>query len=312
MIKQTMKFIPLILVILVNTAIANTKVVYGKDNRKEYYQVNSFLRNLADSTAAMVENKIIDASYDSYNIYTQSTHGQEARLCEGEKFAEQSQASFCSGFLVGEDTLVTAGHCFKTLQSYGYTDEEAVCEGFSWIFDHKIEKNGQSKLRGINANSVYKCKSVVKAVFEPSMNMDFAVIKLDRKVLNRRPLTYRSTGKLADKTQLVVIGHPSRLPMKIAAGGTILANRKANSFTTSLDTFHGNSGSAVFNARTGVIEGILVSGKADYVKISDGKGGSCNVVNVCDMNGANCMDGEGFGPAGEEVTRITLLTKYLK
>ena len=63
-------------------------------------------------------------------------------------------------------------------------------------------------------------------------------------------------------------------------------------FSSNLDTFGGNSGSAVFNADTGEVEGILVRGEADYV--NDRRRG-CKVPN-------QCSDG---GCRGEEVTRIT-------
>lgn len=305
----------LLALLMASTAsLAGLKVVYGKDNRKEYYQVNSFLKKLADATAGMIENGTIQEENQSYRIFSHSTLGESENLCEGEKFADQPLAPMCSGFLVGEDTLVTAGHCFETLWQLGYFSADAVCEGFSWVFDYHVDSKGKVNRKDINKNNVYKCSRVVKSVFDPERNLDFAVIKLDRKVTGRAPIKYRTEGKIKDKTSLVVIGHPSGLPTKISDGGTILVNDKAETFTTTLDTFHGNSGSAVFDARTGLIEGILVSGKTDYAEISDGKGGMCTVVNVCDMNGENCLSNDQGSTqvAGEEVTRITQLTEYIE
>ena len=56
-----------------------------------------------------------------------------------------------------------------------------------------------------------------------------------------------------------------------------------------LDTYGGNSGSAVFNAKTGLVEGILVRGEQDYVQKGD-----CRVSNVCPADGCR----------GEDVTKI--------
>ncbi len=63
---------------------------------------------------------------------------------------------------------------------------------------------------------------------------------------------------------LVVIGRPSGLPTKVADGAQV---RSVNDvfLVANLDTYGGNSGSAVFNAVTGVVEGILVRGDTDYV-----------------------------------------------
>ena len=100
---------------------------------------------------------------------------------------------------------------------------------------------------------------------------DYAVIKLDRVPENRTPLEIRIKGSIKKGTELVVIGHPSGLPLKIADGARVTTKRW-NFFYSNLDTYAGNSGSAVFNRKTGVVEGILIQGATDYVA-----NGSCNV-----------------------------------
>ena len=55
-------------------------------------------------------------------------------------------------------------------------------------------------------------------------------------------------------------------------------------------TLGGNSGSAVFNSATGLVEGILVRGEQDYVLKGD-----CRVSNVCPVDGCR----------GEDVTKIS-------
>ena len=85
---------------------------------------------------------------------------------------------------------------------------------------------------------------------------DFALIQLDRKVTDRRILDYRRKGRISKGENLVVIGHPSGLPTKIADGAYV-KSLKNKFFRANLDTYGGNSGSAVFNANTGVVEGIV-------------------------------------------------------
>jgi V8-like Glu-specific endopeptidase len=136
---------------------------------------------------------------------------------------------------------------------------------------------------------------------------DFAIIKLDRKVAGREPLKFRTAGKIADATKLLVIGNPTGLPTKISDGGKVLINSQSNVFVTNLDTFQGNSGSAVFDSTTGQVEGILIQGKTDYVPSISSNPNSCLVVNKCDETGKKCNAPSTYNnpePAGETVFRI--------
>ncbi len=145
-------------------------------------------------------------------------------------------------------------------------------------------------------DNVYGCKEVISHKFESLSKEDYVLVRLDRKVLGRAPLAFRQTGKIALNTKLVVIGHPTGLPTKVADGAWVRENDKSAYFSANLDTFGGNSGSAVFDAETGIVEGILVRGENDYV-YAPGK--TCKIPQVCTDSG--CM--------GEEVSRITTVKK---
>jgi hypothetical protein len=80
---------------------------------------------------------------------------------------------------------------------------------------------------------------------------------------------------------LVLIGHPSGLPTKIAGGAQVLKVLK-NSFISNVDAFSVNSGSGVFHALTGEYKGILSSGRQDY----DGKG-NCSSAVIYSMEEGN-------------------------
>lgn len=88
---------------------------------------------------------------------------------------------------------------------------------------------------------------------------------------------------------LFVVGHPSGLPTKVAGGTEVVGNDEDNFFTALLDTFGGNSGSAVFNSETLEVEGILVRGARDYVYDSEA---SCYRVNHCEGQSPLGCDGE--------------------
>ena len=259
---------------------ARNKVIYGPDDRKDLHEVKRALHlDLAASTAAMIEKNSITTDGDSVTI---SSSTLESRgICASEKFSQQQTAAMCSGFLVGEDLLVTAGHCIQS---------KSDCRRYNWVFNyaHK-EKNSDIN---VTTEDVYGCKEIIERTLDNSTMDDYALIRLDRKVVNRTPLTVRKEGKIESGTKIVVIGHPTGLPTKVADNAWVRDNNRDKYFAANLDTFGGNSGSAVFNADTGVVEGILVRGEQDYeYDYSQG----CRVVFKCKDNGCR----------GEDVTRIT-------
>ncbi len=282
---------------------AGKNLIYGLDNRKDIFEVtNPLFLKLAKATAAMV--RVNTFQYTSvqkvFDIGGVNTLERAQNVCASEKFSEQPAAATCSGFLVGPDTLVTAGHCFKAFDL-----PENVCKNFVWVFDYHMKSATHDPTKNIPLENIYLCKKVIAAKLDTEV--DYAVIKLDRKVLNREPLKFRTTGKVSSDAKLVVIGHPSGLPSKVSDDGKITRNTDLHKFSTNLDTFQGNSGSAVFDATTGVVEGILIQGRTDYLPSNPNQPESCKVVNRCDNDGNKCSAGYDFGAVafGEVIFRIT-------
>lgn len=262
---------------------ALSKVVYGTDDRLDVFETTNNLHlELATSTAAMIADRSIDVNGTEAVISGSSL--QNRGICATAKFAKQVTAANCSGFLVGEDLLVTAGHCIRS---------EYDCKSWKWVFDFAVSDAAQSGAEvKVPADSVYGCKEIISRDLSRTNSNDFALIRLDRKVTDRAPLRVRTEGRIADRAPLVVIGHPTGLPTKIAAGANVRSNSNDIYFVANLDTFGGNSGSAVFDADTGVVEGILVRGENDYV-FDSAQG--CRVPQQCTND--SCR--------GEDVTRIT-------
>ncbi|MGE0764755.1 MAG: serine protease [Bdellovibrionales bacterium] len=258
----------------------SAKVVYGRDDRLDLHQVDVRWKQLASATAALIRNNRVNPRPGQMYAIKSGNFGRDYNLCENEPFRDQGTSAFCSGFLVGPDLMVTAGHCIRSS-----TD----CTETAVVFGFGIHEAGQPTPEQLPASQVYRCFSVVKTVVSPTDGVDYAVIRLDRPVRNVTPLTIRSSAGTVDVgTELAVIGHPVGLPTKVA-GGAIVRTVNAGFLIASLDTYGGNSGSAVFNVSTGEVEGILVRGETDF-KYQ----GSCRVSNTCDQNGCR----------GEDVTRI--------
>lgn len=291
---------------------ANTtspKIIYGKDNRQDVSESGDWKARLAaKSVAARVFNRSFNKWDEKISFLgaPKLSDPYGAAVCEDEKFANQVTLSDCSGFLVGEDLIATAGHCVMDFEGEISNQRTEGCTDNSWMFDY-VSKHGHTQIANIDANKMYGCKEVVHAVLNDTM--DFAIIKLDRKVADRKPLKLRKGGKIKTGSKLFVIGAPSGLPLKIAGDARVIGNNKSDFFSTNMDTFGGNSGSPVFNATTYEVEGILVRGRTDYVD-SQLNGQYCRRVNVCDQNRGDCLvTDEDID--GEQVTRIAPLLNYL-
>jgi V8-like Glu-specific endopeptidase len=307
-----LKFTVLALITMtpVLAATPEIEVVYGQDNRQDIYQVtNSLHKTLAQSTAGMIPiNQIKKSSApNTFELFNTRPLRDAENLCSSEPFGDQPVAPICSGFLVGPDVLVTAGHCYKS-----FSTPEGVCKAFAWVFDYNMKSASSDPTKNISLNNVYLCKQVIEAQLTDSL--DFTIIRLDRKVVGRTPLRVRDSGKVNVSEELVVIGHPTGLPTKVSPKGKITKNTEPTHFSTTLDTFHGNSGSAVFDAKTGLVEGILIQGKTDYRPSIRGNEQSCKVVNRCDENASNCSAGVEGGTIanGEVVLRIETIAAKIR
>jgi V8-like Glu-specific endopeptidase len=251
------------------------KVIYGADDRVEVSQSsNEMFKILAKSTAAMIKNTKISEDLK----LSDSTLGESFNLCHGERFREQINPASCSGFLVAANIMVTAGHCIKN---------QFDCDSSKWVFDFN------SNEKQLQASQIFSCKNLIERRLVAD-GPDFALFTIERSVLDRKPLKFRTSGVIDKGQSIVVIGHPSGLPTKIAAGASVREQSHDDFFVANLDTFGGNSGSAVFNEKTGLVEGILVRGETDYKSIMV-NGKSCRKVFQCDSD--KCR--------GEDVTKIT-------
>jgi len=270
-------------------------IIYGEDNRwdTEFYPVRMF-RDKALSVAGMVSTRklVPDSTDENYFKFFAKSATRQYGICQSERFSEQIVLPVCTGFLVAPDVLVTAGHCVES---------QRVCDNFSWVFDY-VEGTER-----IEKRNVYKCKKVLSQKLKSSYFTfkDYAVIQLER-ATDRKPLAVRKKGKPNLGENLVVIGHPIGLPQKVADGAQVkIGNalslltplrtivRRRDFFMANLDTFQGNSGSPVFNEETGLVEGILTEGAADFVEDTE---------NSCDQSVVRSNSGL---VTDEKVFRIT-------
>jgi Trypsin-like peptidase domain len=236
------------------------QVVYGDDNRREVTRLGPARAKLAQATVALIAG---DArlSGKPTQIRGAPTLAEANGLCDGQRFANQPVAAFCSGVLVAPDVVVTAGHCIRGRADLAQT---------LFVFDFRLTKSGAAR-RTFPGAAIYAGKSIVRRV--ATETRDHALIRLDRPVSGREPVALAVAGGAGAGTPVFVIGHPSGLPTKMSAGAVVVSASRTQ-LVTNLDTFAGDSGAPVFDARTNRLVGIITDGLPDYVAL-----GGCNVVN---------------------------------
>lgn len=252
------------------------KVIYGEDGRMEAHRAPASLQPLARATVALMKSSDFRTTATRM-YYKAKTFQTSYSLCSGERFAEQPTAAFCSGSLIGKNKVVTAGHCIK---------DESDCSQTRFVFDYKVSSKDKSPTY-TSKSKVYSCKRIINTQLTGN-GLDFAVVELDRDVLDREPVSLELGNSAAANDSVFVIGHPVGLPAKVTLGG-VVRNSNGNYFVTNLDTYGGNSGSPVFNGITKKQVGILVRGEQDFT-YSNG----CYKSNRCTENGCR----------GEDVTHI--------
>ena len=300
------QWIALALSLAVQTAGA---VIYGTDAQRDIYEVPRLI-TAARSVAVAVPNLFLRREKDDTYTVTDTESLEADGVCADERFAGQPSMGVCSGFLLGDRYLVTAGHC---VLPNGIVDNEdhPFCQAFSWYFDYNLKRPGEFPAQAIPASRIYGCKRIIRAEnlqLGPIAGNDFALIELDRAVssdiepLSVAPLAVRP-GDL-----LYTLGHPLGLPAKYSGLSPVLRLDQPYYFSVNLDSLSGNSGGGVFNLN-GEVVGILVSGyQFDFV---DDKAAACERMNRCDNDGRNCLMETTVDQRSDYVQNIQTVLPYL-
>jgi hypothetical protein len=289
---------------LFNWLEADRKRVYDRDDRLDIRDWIRFREDAAASGRSTIKHDgyIANANRVCCIVKRSQVHkipGEDAyqvdvgkfSVCPEERFSRQPVMSFCSGFLVTKDIVVTAGHCVES-------SDDAMDQVY--VFGFQLPVNGNlfnDESFIAPADDVYFASALLGRKLDEETKSDFAVVRLDRNVAGRTPVTIHS-GRVEKDASVYTIGHPCGLPMKVADNAIVGDSSNSVYFTTNLDTYGGNSGSGVWLADSHELVGILVRGGQDfqYVSLS-----SKNTGELC----RSTVYVGGSNGRGEDVTRVS-------
>ena len=266
------------------------QAIYGVDDRRFVDKDSSLkINELSKSIGLIVSSDLIDKKFFTSVVKAKKLSDKSGlNICLDEKFATHFSVNSCTGFLIGEDILVSAGHCFMSVED---------CANKKIIFNVRLSSEKDLGYKVFN-NSVYSCKEIIKSNFNSDSTIDYAVIRLNRKVSNALPLKVRTHGEISTKDQVFMIGHPLGLPLISTSNALVNDVSDPNFFKATLDSFEGNSGSPVINSKTFEVEGILVRGENDFIEDSIKRCNRNQVYNEGTINNPS-VQGEGVSRINE-------------
>jgi V8-like Glu-specific endopeptidase len=149
----------------------------------------------------------------------------------------------CTGFLIGEDRLLTNDHC---------VDTDPICQTTVVLFGYQYQIDG-----ALSTGEQYRCSKVLAS----NVSLDFAMLQLEGSPGNIWGVEKLSATDPQKGDQLLMVEHPAGEPKQVSVADCksvtgAVQGRGAEPDTDigdSCDTLGGSSGSPVFNTSGAVI-----------------------------------------------------------
>jgi hypothetical protein len=232
----------------------------GRDDRTDVEDVHDrAVQENAKAVCAIVEtNKIwFDVATRQWIVEHYETQGEKHSICEG-NFIDQPTFAYCTGFLVGDSLIATAGHALTNLRFdvsnfvavFGYaTDSGRIVVAFDTTDVFLPVKIEESHFMG---------------------HRDWGLVRLDRSP-GRAPVTIERANSVRLGDTVYMLGYGEGLPLKYTGGASVSDTSHKLSFQASLDAFGGDSGAPVFAKESNRVVGMAIRSEQCYVDTLTGE-----------------------------------------
>jgi hypothetical protein len=273
--------------------LGGTKPIYGKDDRMDWGKIGDRrVKAVAAASVALFTNLwFAEEENGKLRLRTQTLE-DKLNLCPGQRFLKQWSGSFCSGVLVGEDVVATAGHCIAEV---AHTSSAVPLRETRFVFGYTANDPQDPGRTLFDKQQIFSARELIDGKYLAN-GEDWALVRLDRTVPREiaEPVKKIRKTRIEDGTPIFVIGYPNGLPLKYASDAAVRRNDSETFFVANVDTFEGNSGSGIFSTATNELVGILTGGATDYHRSMTAL---CNEAYLCPRQGCG----------GETVTRIEIV-----
>jgi hypothetical protein len=224
----------------------------GAGIRMDMYEIaNPHIKRNARAVVSIWLKDYVEDNPGGSSSLRQKQYGKSFNLHYSEPYYKQPIACgrLCTGFLVKQDVIATAGHCA----------DDCNVKDLRFVFGYEMKESGHPVTQAPNQN-IYNGIEMIGRAYEPrSSGADWALVKLDRKVVGRDIVTLAETS-IRPGENVYILGHPCGLPLKYVPDEPVKGMKRAF-FSAELTIYGGNSGSPVFNSGTHEVVGIVVRGE---------------------------------------------------
>jgi V8-like Glu-specific endopeptidase len=271
--------------------------LYTKENRQDFTQIrDETIKNQARAAVALFRSAALTNQPGGTLHLTAKSLAEIYSLCPDQQFSNQLVGAFCSGILIGQDRILTAGHCIGEVSGRVETPK---LDHIRFVFGYFTQDSASAGRADFQQQQVYTGTRIVSGAVPPKNGRaaDWSIVQIDRPVPNEiaSAVTATAKSKIADAAPVYVLGYPSGLPLKYATAAKVIDSRNSSYFVTNLNTFEGNSGSGVYSGFSNELVGLLARGDpTDYYWDTSQK---CSRPYMCPKAGCS----------GEDVIRIEQL-----